>query len=553
MNMKPESDNGQKILKGKSISKGYSTGSAFLYQDILSRNLHYYSIEKEDVSRELARIKEAFGRVLEDIESLEKNVKDELGREQAGIFKAHAEILKDKVLLEDIEKELKTELVNAEHAVKNVFRRWANKFRAAKNEMVKSKAEDMEDLSRKVLCSFMRCEVNILENIPPGSVIVARRLLPSDTVRLKRKNVNGIVVEQGSPVSHSAIIARSLGIPGVAEVKGALGEINRGDELILDGYKGTVIKNPTGKEKTFYGEVIDKEKKVQEKLIKKAGNIAKTRDEKLIKVYANIASVEDVKVAVSRGCDGIGLLRIEQLYMYSKILPDEKYLVKNLSRILKPAENKLVTLRLLDIGADKQLPYIDIEDEPSPVLGLRGVRLLLKYKNLLMTQLKAAYILSKDHQIRLLVPIVTFHQEIEELRQIATECKRQLKIRYGLKRKDIPIGAMIETPAAVENIEKIADVSDFLSIGTNDLVQYSVAAGRDNPNVSEYYEKGSDLAMKYIHRVRRSAARHGIECSVCGEMASELKWIKPLIDVGINVLSVSPYLIPLIKDSIRKI
>ena len=323
--------------------------------------------------------------------------------------------------------------------------------------------------------------------------------------------------------------------------------------MLLDGDKGTVIQNPTDQEIKTYEELTQSMKELDAERIRKARHVSRTKEGELIKVYANVASKEDVKIAKERGYDGIGLLRIEQLYMSSKILPDEKYLVRSLSRILVPVKKKQVTIRLLDIGADKNLPYIEIENEPSPVLGLRGVRLLLKYKNLLRTQLKVAAILSKDHNIRVLAPVVTFHGEMEQIKELAKGCVKEVRDEYNIKIKKLKIGAMIETPAAVENIEKISEVSDFLSIGTNDLIQYAVAAGRDNPSVSEYYEQGAGLAVKYTRKIVKSANRHGIECSVCGEMASDLEWVKPLVKAGVRVLSVSPYLIPAIKDDIRKI
>ncbi|MBD3379808.1 MAG: phosphoenolpyruvate--protein phosphotransferase [Candidatus Omnitrophica bacterium] len=545
--------NRQKILKGKRINHGYAIGRAFVYEDILSRDLYYYTIRPDDVERELGRIRTAFGKVLEDIRKLEKNVKAELGREEADIFKVHAEMLRDEALLKDLEKEIKGELVNAEHAVRNVFRKWANKFKVSDSEVVKSKAEDIEDLSRRILCSFMRCDINMLENVPRGSVIVAKRLLPSDTARLKRSNVKGIIVEQGSDVSHSAIIARALGIPAVTELQNATGIIATKSKIILDGYESIVIKEPTSGELKTYRKKIREIRKEETARIKRARKPARTASGDRVRVLANVASKDDIKAAAERGYEGIGLWRIEQIYMSSKILPDEKHLIRKLSKMLKPVKRQVVTLRLLDIGADKDLPYIDIEDEPSPALGMRGVRVLLRYKNLLRTQLKVASILSKDHNVRVLVPVVTFPEEMEEVKRIAKECVKELKEEYGIRARKIRTGAMIETPAAVENIDRISLVSDFVSIGTNDLIQYSVAAGRDNPSVLEYYEKGAGLALKYIKRIVRSAERHGIECSVCGEMAAEDKWIKPLVKAGVRVLSASPYLIPRIKEKIRAI
>jgi phosphotransferase system enzyme I (PtsI) len=551
--MKAKKDKTQKVIKGENISSGYAIGKAFVYKDVLTRSFYFYSIDRKDVKKELARIKAAFNQVFFDVKKLEKHVKGELGKEQSDIFKVHAEILKDKTLLKDIEKELKNELVNAEHVVRNVFRKWANKFKVSENDVVKSKAHDLEDLSRKILCYFMNCTVNLLEKIPGDRIIVAKRLLPSDTVRIKRKNVKGLIVEQGSTVSHSAIIARSLGIPAVTAIKNAVKIIKPGEDLIVDGGKGMIIQNPTKEEVKTYKKIIQSKSKTEAKLIKRAKHIAKTKENKTIKVYANVASKEDAETAHWRGCDGVGLLRIEQLYMSSNVLPDEKYLVEHLREILKPVKKKLITIRLLDIGADKNLPYIEIEDESSPVLGLRGVRLLLKYKNLLRTQFKATLILAQEQNIRVLVPMVSFPGEMEEIRDIAQVCQEEIKSDYGRKKKKLKIGAMIETPAAVENIKKIARVSDSISIGTNDLIQYFVAAGRDNPSVSEYYEQGEKLVMKYIKRIVKIADRYGIECSLCGEMAGELNWVQPLVKAGIRVLSVSPYSVPLVKDKIRKI
>lgn len=543
----------KKVLEGAGISPGFAFGKAFVYKDLLTRKMYYYSIEREEARREIARIKEVFARVLKDIKKMEKNVKEELGREQSAIFKVHAEILKDVTLLREIEKEIKSGLVNAEYAVRKVLRKWAERFRSSETEKIRSRADDIEDLARRVLCHFMRCDMNVLENIPARSVIVARRLLPSDTARLKRKNVEGIVVEDGSKFSHAAIIATASGIPAVAGVNKILEKIKPGDRLIVDGYEGVVIKDPGREEVKEYKRKAGSAKKAEARLIAGSKKKARIRGGGTVKVYANAASREDVKTASSRGFDGIGLLRIEQIYMSTRILPDEEYLKKKLAVIIAGAGKKVITLRLLDAGADKGLPYIDIEDEANPDLGLRGVRLLLKYKNLLKTQLKVAMILSVTRKIRILVPMVTFHGEIEEVREAAEECAAELANERGIKVKLPGIGAMIETPAAVENIEKISGVSDFISVGTNDLIQYSVAAGRDNPSVAEYYEYGAGLAVKYIGRIVKCAVKHNIECGVCGEIAGDIRWTKPLIKAGVRVLSVSPYLIPEIKKKISNI
>jgi phosphotransferase system enzyme I (PtsI) len=538
----------RKILEGKGISRGYAFGKAFIYRDILSRRMRESSIRRHEVQKEIGRIKNAFGNVIEDIREMEENVEKEIGRDEAGIFRVHMQILKDRSLIREIEDEIKNELVKAEDAARSVFRRWANRLKTSDREQVRSKADDIEDLTRRVLCSFLRCDISILENIPSGSVVVAKRLLPSDTVRMKSGSVKAVVVEEGGDISHGAIISRALGIPAVSEIDGAVNIIKKGEDLIVDGYKGLVLREPDKEHVEEYEELERADEKRQAELIEKAREEVFTAGGETVSVYANVSSPEEVKAAADRGFDGIGLLRIEQVYMASKVLPDEEDLLKVLGNMLKPAESGMITFRLLDIGADKQLPYIDIEDEPEPILGLRGIRLLLRYRNILRTQLNVAIKLSRDYDIRVLLPVVSFADEVEDVKRTAEHCLREIKTP-GVRVP--PIGAMIETPAAVENVDEIAVVSDFLSVGTNDLIQYAMAAGRDNAHVQEYYDKGAGLAVKYVERVVRSADTRGIDCTVCGEMAGEFRWTDELLEAGLRNFSVSPFVIPGLKEHIR--
>jgi phosphotransferase system enzyme I (PtsI) len=477
-------------------------------------------------------------------------VGEHVGENYADIFKVHKELLKDETLLVDIEKELERELVNAEHVIKNVFRKWANKFRMSESDMVRDKAEDMEDLGRRVLRVLLGYEQNVLEKLPPDSIIIAARLLPSDTIHIKGKNAKGLFVVHGSKNSHSAILARNLGIPAVANPSEPL-RFNEEDEIILDGEKGIAIVCPDEKDKKFYRKKIFNKNKKEKEYIKQSHTKVKTRDGRIIKVYANIVSRKDLEEAIKHGCDGIGLFRIEQIYMEAKFIPTERKIVEYLERIIGNHKKLYTTIRLLDVGGDKKIPGVEIEDELNAYLGMRGVRLLIKNRTLLETQLKAIMKVSQKYNVRVMLPMVTLPKEVQFVKNVAKDCFSGLSGKRGIK--PFKIGTMIETPAAVMNVDKIAKISDFLSIGTNDLIQYTMAAGREDKNVAEYYEVGAKLVLQSIKKVVKAAEKYGIECSICGEIAGDLNLTERLLRTGIRSLSVAPFLVPRVKNRIKKI
>lgn len=453
------------VIKGQGISYGYGMGRAFVYKDILSRDMLSYRIGEENITSELKRIKNAIDFALADLRNMKSFVSSKIHEKHAAIFGAHEEMLKDTQLLNDLEQELKRELVNAEQTVKNVFRKWSNKFRAMDSEVHKAKADDVEDLSRKLLQILLGYKVNTLEKLRPNSIIIARRLLPSDTVCIDRDHAKGIIVEHGSKNSHSAILARTMGIPAVANLEKALDVIKDGDELILDGAKEQVIINPSDEDKKYYRGIIHKSHAENEKFVKLSAKDAATVEGERIYVYANVSAARDITSALNNGCDGIGLFRVENLFLGHKLLPTEENLVEYMSGALAKFGDKEVTLRLLDVGGDKRIPHVNIEDELNTYLGLRGVRLLLHNKHLLKTQLKAALRLSKDFKIRVLIPMVTLPEEIGDVRECAKVCREELNKGKKAKYDPLKIGTMIETPAAVICLQEIAKISDFLSIG----------------------------------------------------------------------------------------
>lgn len=541
------------VLTGEGISSGIAHGRAFLYTDILTRDLQIYNINKNDINGEMDRIQSAMGKVLDDLDDQKRLVQDHSDQFNAAIFDFHKEVLKDKKLSIDLAEELEAELINAEIVVKNVFRKLTEKLRSSENLTISSKADDLDDLSRKILRVLVGYESNILEILPPDSIIIAKRLLPSDTVHMKRECLKGIVVEEGSAHSHSALLARAFGITAIANVKDISKYIHNGDELLLDGKNGQIIIYPCKEDIQEFEDrkaVLSLRKK---DLSHKRDKPAITKCGQSVKIYANAYSEEDFKIAHENGCDGIGLFRMEQLFMSFKALPTEDEIFKQLENTFKYIPDKEITVRLLDVGGDKRLPYLNIKKERNPFLGIRGIRFLLKHEDILKIQIKAILRLSELYSIRLLIPMVTLCDEINAVKDMIKKCKEELKNKNGKIVPDFPIGAMIETPAAVFSISKIAEHADFMSIGTNDLLQYVMAAGRENVDVSDYYEKGNDLIMNIITDVVCAGQNKNIEVNMCGEMAGDLKKTKDLLGAGVRCFSVSPYIIPELKENILQI
>lgn len=548
--MKNSSETKRLALTGEGISPGIAQGRAFLYTDILTRDLQIRSIEKSDIGKEKDRLHSALQHVSEDLDVLKEKIRRESDNKNAAIFDFHKEVLKDKQLNLDLEEALMKELINVEIVVKNVFRKLSDRLRSSGNEVISAKADDIEDLSKKILHVLLGYEWNILENLPPDSIVVAKRLLPSDTIHLKRESLRGLIVEEGSVHSHSALLAREFGITAVAGIKDPHTLIRNGDKILLDGQKGTVIIHPTAediqehqKKNKYFGLQEQKDsEKVSEPAVTQCGQ--------QIKIYANAYSENDFETAYGYGCDGIGLVRLEQIYMSFASMPDENDIVTALEPHLKKYAHKIVTIRLLDIGGDKRLPYLKIGEQDA--LGLRGIRLLLKNIPILKMQLRAVLRLSLSFPVRLLVPMITLPEELIAVRKILKQCKEELASDQ-MKFPDIPIGAMIETPVAAISVAEIGEYADFLSIGTNDLLQYMMAAGRENRQVSHYYERGIASILKIIPEISAYGMKNSIEVYVCGELAGDVNRIEDLLHTGIRAVSISPKRVPALKNKIRSI
>jgi len=539
------------ILKGSSIVTGFAVGQVFYYQDILTREIEKRDLTEGQVEEEIKRLQRAIDQVHGDLDQLKSKVSSEIDAEHAEIFAAHQLILKDIELFKDIEIGLKDQLLNVEHIVQEVFGRWDKKIRGSNIGIFQERANDVIDVGRRLLRALTgNVGKNSPLNTPKNSIIFAQRLLPSDTASFNKKYVKAIVTVEGTQNSHSAILSKALGIPFISKIDIPIDSLPHGTQIIVDGDKGLIIVNPTPAELKSYPKLIKKRINNRLKAVKRIKNILLKNKGKLIKVTANVSSLNDIKMARECGADGIGLYRTEPLYMDSQNFPEEEKLYAKLVQALNYVCDQEINLRLLDIGGDKTLPFLDIVEMKDPALGLNGIRLLLKYPRLLEMQLRVFLRLSAKFNVKVSVPMVSLPKDMIEAKRYFTQEKEKLRKEGIPFNESLLLGAMIETPAALMLIDELLECSDFISIGTNDLVQYIMAAGREKIEVSEYYEAGNHLAVNALKVVIRKAHEREKECSICGELAGNLKFTNLFLDIGLSNFSVEATLIPYVKYKI---
>ncbi len=534
-------------LSGQGISPGLGMGIAYVYQDNLQRVDSVYCLRSDDdVDEERRRLDRAINKVLADLERGEKDVNRTLNEDFAKIFHAHREMLKDPSIRDEMYAMIQRIRVNAECVVNGVLRRREGQFRQGDDARMAERADDVRDLSRRVLRALAGQATHEVKTLPENSVIVATRLLPSDTVHFSRQSVSAVVLEQGGPASHAAILTRELGIPAISGVENAVQKIPAGQTVLVDATEGTVVIAP---DEAVTNVFRDKQAELTARVAlerKRARGVAKTRDGESVAVLANISCREDAELAAEYGADGVGLYRIEHLYFGRDYLPDEDDLINSMQAMLAMFDKDMpVTLRLLDTGGDKPLPHLDHPTESTPLLGRRGVRFLLDFQELLITQLRAFIQLAEFRKIRILVPMVTLPSDMLVVRDLYEQRVKELCCNHPP-----PLGSMIETPAAAICADSIAEVSDFLSVGTNDLTQYTMAAGRENSHVTDYFLQDHPAIFRLLEDTARAAGNK--PCAVCGELAGRTGALPRLLNLRIREISVNPTQIPRLKQAIRE-
>jgi phosphoenolpyruvate-protein phosphotransferase len=531
---------------GRSISPGLAMGPAWVVSDPLHWGGPATSVGKDGIPNELIRLRRSFEETLAELDQHARRIEAEFDAALAGIFRAHGEMLRSLLASGELERELRESLLTAEAVVGRVLQRWYRKIDAIEDPILRQRADDVLDLGRNIIRRLRGESGAGFQAIPEGSVLVAQHLLPSDVVLLPRSRVSAVVVEALGQGSHAALLAREKGIPTVAGFPGILSRVGSRTELLVDGFRGTLVIAPREATRAEFQERIARWRAGLVRCQAACHQPASTSDGQRIDVEANVGVAGDVELALGNGADGIGLLRIEQLYFGRPAPPTEEELSGELGRLIAPLGNRRVTIRLLDIGGDKPLPYLDMPPGPNPTLGRRGVRLLLDYPQLVRTQLGAILRLAQEHPFQVLVPMVTLEDDIRRMRETFDALCAERKVK-----SPPALGAMVETPAAALAIPALARYVDFFSVGTNDLTQYTLAASRDDASVNDYYLDSHESVLRLLGIILVDAT--GRPVSLCGELAGREAMVPQLLGMGFRSLSVAPSLIPTTKALIRTI
>ena len=525
----------EKRFKGIGVSEGYGIGKAVVIQEL---KLDYSGKSFTDAETESARLDAAVKKFTAETKALISELSANAGEKNAEILQGHLAMLADPFMIGQMKDAISGGVI-AEEAVDNVCNMFHMIFSSAEDELTRQRATDVSDIKTGLLKILLGVEEIDIANVEKGSILVACDFTPSMTSKINPKNVEGVIGEIGGVTSHSAIIARALGIPCILGVKDAASIIKSGDELVADAVKGEIIISPSADEKAEYS--LLKEQEQNERLMLKEYINKPTITKSGLKkaVYANIAKAEDVHNAVVNGAEGIGLFRTEFLYMDRNQAPGEDEQFEAYSSVAKAMGGREVIIRTLDVGGDKHIPYLEIEKEENPFMGLRAIRYCLKNTELFKVQLRALLRAACYGNIKIMLPLVCTEDEVIKAKSLLDECKAELSAEGKEYKKDIKLGIMVETPAAVLVAERLAAVSDFFSIGTNDLTGYTMAADRGNNEGSYLYNSNDPAVLKAIEITVKSAKRANIPVGMCGEAAADPKMIPRLIDWGLDEFSVS--------------
>ena len=544
---------GEIKLKGIAASPGIAIGKILIMgHDHLK--VSRQKISQEEIEREIDKFYQAIEKAKFELESLVNKSRKAIGEEGAKIFKVHQTMLEDPMVLEETEKNIRKEQKSADRAFKDSIEKFESALEEMKTEYFRTRTADLQDLKRRIIGHIQESSPSTINQLTEPAIVFAKELTPSDTVALDADKVLGFAMDFGGRTSHATIVARSMKVPAVVGLHTAHSYIQEGDLVILDGNIGTFIVNPNSKTRSKY----QKRLRVYEEFIRRLDEArdlpARTKDGKDIELSSNIEFPMEVENVLSTGGKGIGLYRTEYLYLADTELPSEEEQFIEYKKILEKLKGQPVIIRTFDLGGDKPPKSIKLPAERNPFLGLRGARLYSDLgENLFRTQLRAILRASVHGNPLIMFPMITCVHEMRFCQNVLDKVREELSQEGHSFAEHIPVGAMIEVPAAALIADLIARECDFLSIGTNDLVQYTTAVDRGNENISYLYQTFNPAVVRFIREIIQKGHEQGKWVGMCGEMASDPLATMMLIGMGLDEFSVSPVSLLLIKEIIRRV
>ena len=531
---------------GKSIFRKVAIGKIFFYE----KNTAVVKITKiEDAKTELDRFEHAKETAKAQLQNLYEKALQEVGDSGAAIFEVHMMMIDDLDYNGSIQNMIESQSVNAEYAVAMTGDNFSTMFAEMDDDYMKARAADVKDISER-LVSVLSGVDNDMGNLDEPVILVADDLAPSETVQMDKSKLLAFVTEHGSSNSHTAILARTMNIPAIIGVP--IKKEWHGHMAIVDGYAGCVIIDPDEEEIEKAQKAVAEEEEKQKLLKALKGEKTITKDGKEIHLYANIGSVADTAAVLMNDAEGIGLFRSEFLYLESDTYPTENEQFNAYKTVAENMAGKKVIIRTLDIGADKQVDYFELDKEENPALGYRAIRICLTRQEVFKTQLRALLRASAYGNISIMFPMIIAVDEVRKIKQILKEVKDELR-EQGIPFKDVEIGVMIETPAAVMVSEQLAQEVDFFSIGTNDLTQYTLAIDRQNPKLDEFYDAHHPAVLKLIQMTIENGHKGGAWVGICGELGADLELTETFLRMGVDELSVSPTFVLPIRNRVRSL
>ena len=551
------SETKEKVYHGIGASPGIAIGKVLLIKEHSTSYVKpsEINITVEQIETEIQRFEDSLNKTRQELEELQKRVLNKLQAHEASIFDAHLLIVDDQMLQHEVQDCISNQLITAECAFFKTMERYVTAISVMKDAYIKERVADIKDVASRVLSNLQETNRPVLDYLEGMRIIIAHDLTPSDTVLLDRDKVQAFAIESGSNTSHTAILARSMQIPSVVNIQGNIvDELENNDDIIIDGFIGTVIVHPTEKTRKAYQLKAKEEGRFYIDLIRESRLRPETLDGFTVQLASNIETLADIQIAKKFGTSGVGLFRTEYMYMGNKELPTEEAQVETFTSLIKEMNGEPVIVRTLDIGGDKYCENLSLRKEANPFLGLRAIRLCLQEcQDVFRTQLRSLLRAGAAGNLKIMLPMISCIEEVIQVQKIIEELKAELTKEKLPFNRDIEVGIMIETPAAALLAEHFAKIVDFLSIGTNDLIQYTIAIDRDNERVSYLYEPTNPAILHLIQKVVEAAKKNRIWVSVCGQMAGSPQYIPLLLGMGVHELSMVPMSLGAVRRIIRKL